>query len=85
MSRPVQSCTHLSEVRDVEPKTPNGCEECLALGMRWVHSAAVPGVRSRRMLRPVAGHARHEALPSVEARDHEELRARRGLELVLRR
>ncbi|HEU4698447.1 MAG TPA: UBP-type zinc finger domain-containing protein [Gemmatimonadales bacterium] len=30
-------CTHLDEVRDVTPRTPNGCEECLKLGMRWVH------------------------------------------------
>lgn len=37
MSRPAQSCTHLQQVRDVEANTPNGCEECLALGMRWVH------------------------------------------------
>jgi len=30
-------CTHLSQIRDVKPRTPNGCEECLKLGMRWVH------------------------------------------------
>jgi hypothetical protein len=30
-------CAHVSEVRDVEPRTPNGCEECLASGSRWVH------------------------------------------------
>ena len=27
---------HMREVRSVEPKS-RGCEECLALGMRWVH------------------------------------------------
>jgi len=31
------ACTHLSQIRDVKPRTPNGCEECLKLGMRWVH------------------------------------------------
>jgi uncharacterized UBP type Zn finger protein len=31
------ACTHLDQVRDVEPRTPNGCEECLATGDRWVH------------------------------------------------
>ena len=31
------SCTHLAQVRDVEARTPNGCEECLKAGMRWVH------------------------------------------------
>lgn len=30
-------CTHLDEVRDVKPRTPQGCEECLRTGMRWVH------------------------------------------------
>lgn len=31
------SCAHLDQVRDVEPVTPEGCEECLAAGMTWVH------------------------------------------------
>jgi uncharacterized UBP type Zn finger protein len=31
------ACEHLDEVRDVEPRTPNGCEECLKSGSRWVH------------------------------------------------
>ena len=30
-------CPHLAEVRNVNPKTPAGCEECLATGGRWVH------------------------------------------------
>ena len=30
-------CTHLDTVRNVAPKTPEGCEECLASGSRWVH------------------------------------------------
>jgi len=33
----VQQCGHLAEVRDVPPRTPTGCEECLKTGMRWVH------------------------------------------------
>jgi uncharacterized UBP type Zn finger protein len=31
------SCTHLDQVRRVEPRTPDGCEECLAMGDTWVH------------------------------------------------
>jgi uncharacterized UBP type Zn finger protein len=31
------TCTHLDDVRDVSPRTPQGCEECLAIGQRWVH------------------------------------------------
>lgn len=30
-------CTHTDEVRDVGPRTPDGCEECLECGDRWVH------------------------------------------------
>ena len=32
-----KNCSHLGEVRDVQPGTPDGCEECLATGGRWVH------------------------------------------------
>lgn len=28
---------HLAMVRDVEPRTPQGCEDCLAAGTSWVH------------------------------------------------
>ncbi|NCT66459.1 MAG: UBP-type zinc finger domain-containing protein [Rhodanobacteraceae bacterium] len=30
-------CQHLDQVRDVPPRTPAGCEECLKTGARWVH------------------------------------------------
>ncbi|HEY6115586.1 MAG TPA: UBP-type zinc finger domain-containing protein [Candidatus Dormibacteraeota bacterium] len=30
-------CAHLSSIKDVRPKTPEGCEECLASGDGWVH------------------------------------------------
>ena len=30
------SCTHLGQVRDVQPRA-TGCEECLKIGSRWVH------------------------------------------------
>jgi uncharacterized UBP type Zn finger protein len=30
-------CTHLTQVQDVSPNTPEGCEECLAIGAEWVH------------------------------------------------
>lgn len=32
-----EQCRHLDQVRDVEPNTPRGCEECLATGDSWVH------------------------------------------------
>ena len=31
------ACTHIDQIRDVRPNTPQGCEECLAVGGRWVH------------------------------------------------
>jgi len=31
------SCTHLDQVHDVRARTPQGCEECLRTGGRWVH------------------------------------------------
>jgi len=31
------SCTHLDQVNDVTPATPDGCEECLQMGDTWVH------------------------------------------------
>ncbi len=30
-------CTHLNQIQNVSPRTPNGCEECLAMGDTWVH------------------------------------------------
>jgi uncharacterized UBP type Zn finger protein len=30
-------CPHLLEVHDIEPRTPEGCEECLKVGDGWVH------------------------------------------------
>jgi uncharacterized UBP type Zn finger protein len=33
----MSSCSHLSTIRNVEPRTPEGCEECLETGMEWVH------------------------------------------------
>jgi uncharacterized UBP type Zn finger protein len=31
------TCTHLDHVRTNDPRTPEGCEECLAIGQDWVH------------------------------------------------
>ncbi len=30
-------CTHLDQIRDVGPRTPDGCEECLQTGGWLVH------------------------------------------------
>ncbi|GAA2360486.1 ubiquitin carboxyl-terminal hydrolase 14 [Nonomuraea africana] len=31
------NCEHLSQANDPAARTPEGCEECLASGSRWVH------------------------------------------------
>ncbi len=31
------NCDHLDQIRPVEPQTPNGCQECLVSGDKWVH------------------------------------------------
>jgi uncharacterized UBP type Zn finger protein len=31
------SCEHIRHVKPLPPKTPEGCEECLKAGDRWVH------------------------------------------------
>ena len=36
MSKPDLACRHLDQVRNVAPRTPQGCEECLKSGSRWV-------------------------------------------------
>jgi len=38
-----EQCRHLVEVRDVAPLTPQGCEECLRTGGRWLHLRNSPG------------------------------------------
>jgi uncharacterized UBP type Zn finger protein len=30
-------CSHLDQIQEVEPRTPEGCEECMKTGDRWVH------------------------------------------------
>jgi uncharacterized UBP type Zn finger protein len=31
------ACSHLAQIKSVQPKTPEGCEECLQIGGEWVH------------------------------------------------
>jgi Zn-finger in ubiquitin-hydrolases and other protein. len=31
------TCEHAAKVKPVPPRTPTGCEECLAAGTSWVH------------------------------------------------
>lgn len=31
------ACAHIKQAHNTKAKTPNGCEECLAEGTKWVH------------------------------------------------
>jgi len=33
----MSTCTHLDQIHDVTPSTPDGCTECLKSGDQWVH------------------------------------------------
>lgn len=33
----MSTCTHLDQIRAVEPTPPDGCAECLQIGSSWVH------------------------------------------------
>ncbi|MFF5207494.1 ubiquitin carboxyl-terminal hydrolase 14 [Streptosporangium sp. NPDC000396] len=33
----MSTCEHLAQTQDPAPLTPEGCEECLRAGGRWVH------------------------------------------------
>lgn len=36
--RKLESCAHEEQIDpSIAPRTPNGCEECLAMGDSWVH------------------------------------------------
>ncbi|OFZ54405.1 MAG: hypothetical protein A2428_16075 [Bdellovibrionales bacterium RIFOXYC1_FULL_54_43] len=33
----MSNCSHLNQIQEVKPRTPEGCEECLKSGDEWVH------------------------------------------------
>jgi uncharacterized UBP type Zn finger protein len=63
---------HLSEVREVTPRTPQGCAECLASGSRWVHlrlclSCGHVGCCDSSPNRHATAHAAHTGHPVVRS------------------
>jgi uncharacterized UBP type Zn finger protein len=69
------ACEHLTDLTEVEPNTPDGCEECLASGDRWVHlrlcmSCGHVGCCDSSPNRHATRHAQrtgHEVVQSFEA------------------
>ena len=33
----MRGCEHIDQSKEIAPRTPNGCEECLEVGDSWVH------------------------------------------------
>jgi uncharacterized UBP type Zn finger protein len=67
------TCTHQKEIRDVAPRTPDGCEDCLAAGSRrWVHlrlclSCGHVGCCDSSPGRHASAHFRQSAHPIVQS------------------
>jgi hypothetical protein len=66
------SCTHLNQIHNVAPRTPAGCEECLATGGRWVHlrvclSCGHVGCCDSSPGRHASAHFRQSAHPIVQS------------------
>jgi hypothetical protein len=65
-------CTHLDQIHDVSPRTPEGCEECLKTGSRWVHlrlclTCGHVGCCDSSPGRHASAHARDEDHPIVQS------------------
>jgi uncharacterized UBP type Zn finger protein len=74
----VASCTHLdTATRDPEPRTPDGCEDCLRSGGRWVHlrlcmDCGQVGCCDSSPNRHASAHAREAGHPVVRSAEPDE-------------
>ncbi|MEZ0072555.1 UBP-type zinc finger domain-containing protein [Planotetraspora sp. GP83] len=65
-------CEHLLSPVEAEPRTPEGCEECLELGTRWVHlrkclECGHVGCCDSSPGRHATGHYQHIGHPAVRS------------------
>jgi uncharacterized UBP type Zn finger protein len=72
MSATEQACTHVDQIQAVEPGTPDGCEECLRDGTRWVHlrlclSCGHVGCCDSSPMRHASAHAEDSDHPIVQS------------------
>jgi len=63
---------HLSMIRPVVPRTPQGCEDCLRIGSQWVHlrpclTCGHVGCCDSSPMRHARGHAHAIGHPSVQS------------------
>jgi uncharacterized UBP type Zn finger protein len=66
------SCAHLDGLVPVEPTSPEGCEECLAIGQEWVHlrlcmGCGHVGCCDSSVGRHATAHSRATAHPVVQS------------------
>jgi uncharacterized UBP type Zn finger protein len=67
-----KSCAHLGEIKDVDPRTPQGCEECLKMGGEWVHlrlcmSCGHVGCCDQSPNKHATAHFRHSRHPIMRS------------------
>ena len=55
------ACPHIEAVEEIKQPTARVCDECVAIGSRWVHLQNLSGVRRHAVLRLVAQSARQQA------------------------
>lgn len=65
-------CSHLNHIKNPPPNTPDGCEECLQAGDRWVHlrlceSCGHVGCCDSSKNKHVTKHFRQTAHPIVKS------------------
>jgi uncharacterized UBP type Zn finger protein len=69
---PMSADPDLAAIQPVTPNTPNGCEECLELGTRWVHlrlclTCGHVGCCDSSRMRHASSHARTVGHPIVQS------------------
>jgi uncharacterized UBP type Zn finger protein len=63
---------HLVYVKDVTPRTPGVCEDCVAIGSTWVHlrlclTCGHVGCCDQSPMRHARGHARRDGHPIMQS------------------
>jgi uncharacterized UBP type Zn finger protein len=74
---PMSTDPDLTAIQPVTPRTPNGCEECLELGTRWVHlrlclTCGHVGCCDSSPMRHASSHARTVKHPIAQSMERGE-------------
>ena len=77
-------CGHLDQIEPVTPSSTVGCSQCIAMGARWMHLRLCLTCGEVGCCDSSPEQARQQARRRARPSDRALLRARRGMELVLR-